>query len=320
MVISLPHVAAAAPGYDDGIERIPGLSELDAARPAPHPAGGRQGRAGVTQGRLEGGPPPDPAVAPTSLVPPGRRRCRVGHEAGGVHVSSRAKGACRQLCGHRDQPVKGATANPAVASARILMVSVGGDIALMRRRPVVDDLSDEALLNGLAVGEAGMDVAFVRRFQRRVYGLAFNLVGDQALAEDVAQEAFLRAWRHAPVFDSRRGSVATWLLAITRNLAIDALRLRRAVPTDPGSLLSVQDEDRGPDTAAVASDAAARLRGAIATLPLDQRRALVLAAFYGHTADEISTAEGIPLGTAKTRIRAGMQKLRLAMIDQGSES
>ena len=199
-------------------------------------------------------------------------------------------------------------------------MSVGGDIALMRRRPAVDDLSDEALLNGLALGEAGMDVAFIRRFQRRVYGLALNLVGDAALAEDVSQEAFLRAWRHAPVFDSRRGSVATWLLAITRNLAIDALRLRRAVPTDPGTLVALEDDRQGPDGAAVASDAAARLRRAIVTLPADQRRALVLAAFYGRTADEISTSEGIPLGTAKTRIRAGMQKLRLAMIDQGSES
>jgi RNA polymerase sigma-70 factor (ECF subfamily) len=190
----------------------------------------------------------------------------------------------------------------------------------MRRRPATDDLSDEALLQGLAVGEPGMDVAFVRRFQRRVFGLALSLVGDAVLAEDVAQEALLRAWRHASVFDPRRGSVATWLLAITRNLAIDALRLRRAVPTDPETLLSLEDEGEGPDRAAERSDAAARLRRAIATLPEEQRRALVLAAFYGRTADEISTSEGIPLGTAKTRIRAGMQKLRAAMIDQGSSS
>ena len=191
---------------------------------------------------------------------------------------------------------------------------------MMRRRPVVDDLSDEALLQGLALGEPGMDVAFIRRFQRRVFGLALSLVGDPALAEDVSQEAFLRAWRHAPVFDSRRGSVATWLLAITRNLAIDALRLRRAVPTDPESLHFLQDRSEGPDAAAVGADAASRLRQAIGELPGDQRRALVLAAFYGRTAGEISTSEGIPLGTAKTRIRAGMQKLRVAMTEQESGS
>jgi RNA polymerase sigma-70 factor (ECF subfamily) len=191
---------------------------------------------------------------------------------------------------------------------------------VIRRRPAVDDLSDEALLQGLAVGEPGMDVAFVRRFQRRVFGLALSLVGDPVLSEDVAQEAFLRAWRHAAVFDPRRGSVATWLLAITRNLAIDALRLRRAVPTDPETLLVLEDDSEGPDRAAVRADAAARLRAAIATLPEEQRRALVLAAFHGRTADEISTSEGIPLGTAKTRIRAGMHKLRAAMVEQGSGS
>ncbi|MDE3086824.1 MAG: sigma-70 family RNA polymerase sigma factor [Acidobacteriota bacterium] len=188
----------------------------------------------------------------------------------------------------------------------------------MRRRPVVDDLSDEALLQGLALGEPGMDVAFIRRFQRRVFGLALSLVGDPALAEDISQEAFLRAWRHAPVFDSRRGSVATWLLAITRNLAIDALRLRRAVPADPESLVALEDGTAGPEAAAVGSDAASRLRQAIGALPVEQRRALVLAAFYGRTANEISTSEGIPLGTAKTRIRAGMQKLRLVMTAQES--
>lgn len=190
----------------------------------------------------------------------------------------------------------------------------------MRRRPATDDLSDETLLQGLAVGEPGMDVAFVRRFQRRVFGLALSLVGDPVLAEDVSQEALLRAWRHAAVFDPRRGSVATWLLAITRNLSIDALRLRRATPTDPETLLHLEDESEGPDRAAERSDAASRLRRVIGTLPEEQRRALVLAAFYGRTADEISTSEGIPLGTAKTRIRAGMQKLRAAMIDQGSGS
>ena len=189
---------------------------------------------------------------------------------------------------------------------------------MIRRRPVVDDLSDEALLQGLALGEPGMDVAFIRRFQRRVYGLALSLVGDPALAEDIAQEAYLRAWRHAPVFDSRRGSVATWLLAITRNLAIDALRLRRAVPADPESLVALEDGTAGPEAAAVGSDAASRLRRAIGDLPAEQRRALVLAAFHGLTANEISTNEGIPLGTAKTRIRAGMQKLRLVMTAQES--
>jgi RNA polymerase sigma factor (sigma-70 family) len=191
---------------------------------------------------------------------------------------------------------------------------------MLRRRPAVDSLSDETLLSGLAMGETGMEVAFVRRFQRRVYGLALSLVGDAALAEDISQEALLRAWRHASVFDSRRGSVATWLLSITRNLAIDSLRVRRAVPTNPEELLRWPEQANGPDDLAIATDAASRLRQVIATLPADQRRALVLAAFYGRTAAEISASEGIPVGTAKTRIRAGMLKLRAAMIEQEAAS
>jgi RNA polymerase sigma factor (sigma-70 family) len=191
---------------------------------------------------------------------------------------------------------------------------------VLRRRPAADGLTDEMLLSGLAMGEAGMEVAFVRRFQRRVYGLALSLVGDAALAEDISQEALLRAWRHASVFDSRRGSVATWLLSITRNLAIDSLRVRRAVPTVPEELIGLPEHAKGPEDSAIEADAASTLRKVVATLPVEQRRALVLAAFYGQTAAEISSSEGIPLGTAKTRIRAGMLKLRAAMIEQKAVS
>src|SRR5580704_18280089 len=88
-------------------------------------------------------------------------------------------------------------------------------------------VSDDALLAGMAVGDERAGVAFVRRYQKRVYGLAVSMVGDPVLAQDIAQEAFLRAWRHAQVFDRRRASVSTWMLTITRNLAVDALRLPR---------------------------------------------------------------------------------------------
>lgn len=173
-------------------------------------------------------------------------------------------------------------------------------------------VSDEALLAGLASGEPDAAVAFIRRFQRRVYGLAMTIVGDSAAAEDVAQETFTRAWRHAGAYDARRGPVSTWLLTIARNLAIDALRLRRADPIDPNTLISLQGpaKERGPEERAVESDDAQRLQAAIVLLPDEQRRALVLAAFYGKTAREISESENVPLGTAKTRIRSAMIKLR----------
>ncbi|HTW98238.1 MAG TPA: RNA polymerase sigma factor, partial [Acidimicrobiales bacterium] len=142
-----------------------------------------------------------------------------------------------------------------------------------------------------------------------------GVVGDPGLAEDIAQEAFVRIFRHAPVFDARRGSVSSWVLTITRNLAIDALRVRRGVPTDPEDRVFVEltSSERLPDDAAVSSNALERARAVLAKLPTEQRRAVVLAAMYGRTAHEISAAESIPLGTAKSRIRLGMAKLREAV-------
>ncbi len=192
----------------------------------------------------------------------------------------------------------------------------------MSPSPDHDSLSDEALLAGLGTGEADTGAAFVRRFQRRVFGLALSIVSDPGLAEDVAQEAMARAWRHAQAYDPRRGSVATWLLTITRNLAIDALRLRRAQPTDPEALVALEVPSSAADPVEIATgkDDAGRIRAAVHRLPMDQRRALVLAAFHGRTAKEISESEDIPLGTAKTRIRSGLLKLRAMLVEQGATS
>jgi RNA polymerase sigma factor (sigma-70 family) len=191
----------------------------------------------------------------------------------------------------------------------------------MRHLQTVDSgPTDEALLAGMALGDEQAGIVFVRRYQRRVFGLALGMVGDSTLAEDIAQEALIRAWKHAPVYDARRGGVATWVLTIARNLSIDALRARRSVPIDPDDLvgLGLLSNDRNPEEVAVANDAASEIRAALSTLPAEQRRALVLASLYGHTAAEVSVAESIPLGTAKTRIRSGMLKLRAAMATKES--
>ncbi|MEO8888320.1 MAG: sigma-70 family RNA polymerase sigma factor [Jatrophihabitantaceae bacterium] len=176
-------------------------------------------------------------------------------------------------------------------------------------------LSDEAVLVGLGLGDPYLGAEFVRRFERRVIGLAVTMVGDRALAEDIAQEALLRAWRHAAIFDPGRASVITWLLSITRNLAIDSLRRRRATPTAPNApvFTRLAAPDRSPDDRAVDTDTAARLRRAVSAVPPDQCRALTLAVYYGYTAQQIAEIESIPLGTAKTRIRAAIAKVRTAM-------
>jgi len=177
------------------------------------------------------------------------------------------------------------------------------------------DLSDEALLAGMAVGEQPAAVTFVRRYQKRVFGLAYSMTGDAGVAEDVAQEAMIRVWRHAPVFDPRRGSVASWVLTITRNLAIDALRLRRAVPTDPDDFAAsaTGSAEYNPEDSVRRGDLRHVVHAALDVLPEEQRRAVVLAAVYGRTALEISESEAIPLGTAKTRIRTALIRLRAAV-------
>jgi RNA polymerase sigma factor (sigma-70 family) len=180
-----------------------------------------------------------------------------------------------------------------------------------------DRLPDETLLAGLGAGDADLAVAFVRRFQRVVYGVALTVTRDPVIAEDVAQQAFEQAWRHAQVYDSRRGSVRAWLTTIAHNLAIDVLRARTSAPVDPADLpallTAVTDT---PERLAVARDSAAGLRRALAQLPGTQARAVAMAGIYGMTARQVAVTEGIPLGTAKTRIRDGMLKLRAALLPE----
>lgn len=177
------------------------------------------------------------------------------------------------------------------------------------------DASDEALVAGMAAGHHDAALVFVRRFQRRVFGAAMSLLSDTGRAEDVAQEAFVRAWRHAATYDGRRASVATWLLTITRNLAIDSLRVERARPADPSDELDAGIDWRpGPSEHAQVADDVARVALAVRQLPEAQRRALLLASMHGRTALEISEIEGIPLGTAKTRIRSALQQVRRRIV------
>ncbi|MGH3073145.1 MAG: RNA polymerase sigma factor [Gaiellaceae bacterium] len=174
-------------------------------------------------------------------------------------------------------------------------------------------LSDESLLAGLGSGDREAAAAFVRRFQARVFGLALTIVRDRGVAEDVAQETFVRAWHHAQTYDPRRGRVLTWLLAIARNRAIDATRLRTPEPVDPEAVVSRLEltiRQAAPEQIEPAPDDRDRLRVAIADLPAEQRRALVLAAYLGRTAQEISELDSVPLGTVKWRIRTAMSKLR----------
>lgn len=172
-------------------------------------------------------------------------------------------------------------------------------------------VSDEALLAGMAAGDSQAAAQFVHRYQGRVFGLALSIVRSAAVAEEIAQETFVRAWRFADGHDPRRGPVAGWLLAITRNAAVDVVRLDREQPFDPQVLVDMLAEPDAADSETVDHLAdAERIRAALAAVPAEQAVAVVAAAMYGLTAQEIADQQGIPLGTAKTRIRLGLARLR----------
>lgn len=177
----------------------------------------------------------------------------------------------------------------------------------------LDRLSDAALLAAVGAGDDQATTLFVRRFQRRVFGLALSITGDPSAAEDVASQAFVRAWQHAGSYDPRRGAVSTWLLTITRNTAIDTIRVRRPSPLEDAVLTElVPPMDDDPSDAAAAADLLTRLRVALDHLPDEQRRAVLLATIHSRTSAEIADAEGIPIPTAKHRIQSGLRKLRQA--------
>lgn len=176
---------------------------------------------------------------------------------------------------------------------------------------------DELLLAAIACGDGTAAAVLIRRYQRAVYGLALSVLGDPGGAEEAAQEAFVRMWRYAGSFDSGRGRVATWLLTIARNVALDARRVRgRAVPVAPSTLAGwplAAPGEHGPAEVVEGAWEAARVREALRRLPEALRRPLVMASWYGATAAEISVAEGIPLGTAKTRLRTALRRLRIEL-------
>jgi RNA polymerase sigma-70 factor (ECF subfamily) len=170
-------------------------------------------------------------------------------------------------------------------------------------------LSDESLLAGMANGNQDAAATFVRRYQARVYGLALTVIGVPAVAEEVAQETFVKVWRHASTYDARRGRVSTWLLTITRNAAVDAVRYRHEDPMDPSLLVAMLSPGQ-PGSSEDVQDTSLILREALADLPPGQREPILLMTFSGMTAKEIAARDEIPLGTVKTRVRRGLQAMK----------
>lgn len=179
--------------------------------------------------------------------------------------------------------------------------------------------SDEVLLAAAALGDPDAVTELVQRHGGRVLGLARAVLADRGAAEDAVQETFLRVWRFADGFDARRGSAQTWLLAIARHVCVDLARAghrRHPVPVGADVLAGLLGEDPtpGPEDQALAATDVLRVRAALRTLPPPQQRALLLARWHGLSAAEIAEREGIPLGTAKSRLRLGLGALRRALL------
>ena len=148
-----------------------------------------------------------------------------------------------------------------------------------------------------------------------VYATAYRILADGARAQDVVQDVFLRLWRRPTAFDAQRGELGSYLRMMARSRALDLWRETRAAgrATDRMKVAVASDDGRPeerPSDAAELSDARSSVRAALGRLPESQREALVLTYWGGLTADEIARRSAVPLGTAKSRIRLGLAKLR----------
>ncbi len=182
-------------------------------------------------------------------------------------------------------------------------------------------LRDDELMNRLGSRDLGAFEALYDRYGDLVYSVSLRVVGDQYVAQDVAQDVFLRVWRRPEQFDVTRGKFVTWLLSVTRNRSIDqrrsqSRRLRHeALPVadDEEEVLPSGDDRDDPALATVLSEERSEVRNAMESLPAEQKLAIQLAYFGGLTQQEIATKLDQPLGTVKTRIRLGMQKMRATL-------
>jgi RNA polymerase sigma-70 factor (ECF subfamily) len=179
--------------------------------------------------------------------------------------------------------------------------------------PSGEVISDQALLGRLQQGDEAALGALYDRYAPLLYSLAFRVVGDRQLAQEVIQDAFLRCWDQAERYDPARGRVAAWLIGVTRHRAIDVLRSRshRARLREREALPA----SGSPGESGRAGDAEdVLLREAVSTalqaLPESQRHAIELAYYGGLTQSDIAAATNEPLGTVKGRIRIGLDRLR----------
>ncbi|HEX5705447.1 MAG TPA: sigma-70 family RNA polymerase sigma factor [Pyrinomonadaceae bacterium] len=174
------------------------------------------------------------------------------------------------------------------------------------------EISDNELLGAISRGDEQALAVIYDRYRLILFGLILRIVHDRQEAEDVLQETFLQVWRRAADFDAGRGRVFTWLVTIARSRALDRLRALSSRARTAEEVIAHSAHDQAGDAAeeAVKSEQGKIVRQALSELPEEQKRTLFLAYFEGLTQSEIAARLGDPLGTVKTRMRAGLMKLR----------
>ncbi len=180
---------------------------------------------------------------------------------------------------------------------------------------VMNQTPELQLLQQIQAGDEEALVALHAQFANLVYSVAYRVLNDQMAAEEVTQDTFMRIWHKSYTFDPEKGRFITWLLTVTRRLAIDVLRQRQRREPNTGMLFMDEDPNLWENvlsTDGSSSDLRRTLVSVLGELPSEQRQLIELVYFYGMTHSDIAETTGLPLGTVKTRIRLGMQKLRVA--------
>jgi RNA polymerase sigma-70 factor (ECF subfamily) len=182
--------------------------------------------------------------------------------------------------------------------------------------------SDEALLNAIADGAVWAMESLYQRYSRILYSLAYRMVADHQVAEDLLQDAFLAVWRRATTYSPQTGAARSWLISILHHRTIDYLRRvrrRSTIQEAPLEELELNESIAHPDAwdAAWQSVKSSHVRAALMKIPAEQRLVIELAYFQGWTHSEIAEGTQIPLGTIKARMRLGLLHLKEILIQMG---
>ena len=192
----------------------------------------------------------------------------------------------------------------------------------MRDAEFQNEPSDEALLNAIAGGAVWAMESLYQRYSRILYSLAYRMVADHQVAEDLLQDAFLLVWRRATSYSPQAGAARSWLISILHHRTIDYLRKvrrRSAIQEAPLEELELNESIAYPDTwdEAWQSVKSSRVRAALMNIPTEQRLVIELAYFQGWSHREIAEGTQIPLGTVKARMRLGLLHLKKTLIMMG---